>query len=130
VTLLYDGDCAFCATCAEFVRRRVPTDARIVPWQRTDLPALGVSREQCLEAVQYVAPGRPVRSGPAAIAALLRASPSGWRLLGVALGLPGVEAVSWPVYRWIARHRHRLPGGTAACAVPLPTGAPAAAQPP
>lgn len=119
-TFVYDGDCAFCTRCAEFLRRRVPTAAEIVPWQRADLPALGLTREQCLAAVQYVVPGRPVLAGPDAIAALLRASRPGWRPVGAALGLPGVGAVSWPVYRLIARHRHRLPGGTAACAVPPP----------
>jgi len=25
---------------------------------------------------------------------------------------------AWPMYRWIARNRHRLPGGTATCSLP------------
>lgn len=119
-TFVYDGDCAFCARCAEFIRSHIPTDAVLVPWHRADLAALGLTREQCLEAVQYVVPGRPVLAGPDAIAALLSASRSAWRPLGAALGLPGAGLVSWPVYRWIARHRHELPGGTAACAVTPP----------
>lgn len=117
-TFVYDGDCAFCTTCAEFLRRRVRTDARIVAWQRADLPALGLTREQCLEAVQYVVPGRATLAGPDAIAALLRASSPAWKPVGGLLGLPGVGTLAWPVYRWVARHRHQLPGGTAACAVP------------
>ncbi|GAB4046442.1 thiol-disulfide oxidoreductase DCC family protein [Catellatospora paridis] len=121
-TFVYDGDCAFCTRCVEFIRRRVPTAAVIVPWHSADLPALGLTREQCLTAVQYVEPGRPALAGPEAIAALLRASRSPWRPLGAALDLPAVGLFSWPVYRWIARHRHRLPGGTAACAVPRAPG--------
>ena len=41
-----------------------------------------------------------------------------WRPLGRLLGLAPVRAAAWPVYRWIARNRHRLPGGTAACSLP------------
>nr|WP_212840574.1 DUF393 domain-containing protein [Catellatospora sp. IY07-71] len=117
-TFVYDGDCAFCTACARFIERRVPTAARIVPWQRADLAALGLTRAQCREAVQFVTPGRPVLAGPDAIAALLRTSHAGWRPIGGALARPGLGALAWPVYRWIARHRHQLPGGTAACAVP------------
>ena len=29
-----------------------------------------------------------------------------------------VRLAAWPVYRWIADHRHLLPGGTAACSLP------------
>jgi predicted DCC family thiol-disulfide oxidoreductase YuxK len=33
------------------------------------------------------------------------------------LAAPPVSALAWPIYRWIARNRHRLPGGTAACSL-------------
>ena len=29
-----------------------------------------------------------------------------------------VRLMAWPAYRWIADHRHLLPGGTAACSLP------------
>jgi len=35
-TFVYDGDCSFCTTCAEFIERRIPTHARIIPWQFAD----------------------------------------------------------------------------------------------
>ena len=41
-----------------------------------------------------------------------------WRPAGRVLGLRPVTALAWPVYRWVARNRHRMPGGTAACALP------------
>ena len=31
---------------------------------------------------------------------------------------PPLGLLAWPVYRWIAGHRHLLPGGTAACSLP------------
>jgi predicted DCC family thiol-disulfide oxidoreductase YuxK len=116
-TFVYDGDCAFCTMCAQFVERRVPTPARVVPWQFADLDALGLTPAQCEEAVQWVEAATVV-AGPDAIAALLRSSRRGWRMIGAVLQVPPFRAAAWPTYRWIARNRHRLPGGTPACAVP------------
>jgi predicted DCC family thiol-disulfide oxidoreductase YuxK len=118
-TFVYDGDCAFCTSCAQFAQRRVPTDATIAAWQFTDIGALGLTENQCDEAVQWVdtAGGAPL-AGPRAIAALLRSSNRRWRLVGWLLDVRPVRAVAWPAYRWVARNRHRMPGGTAACAVP------------
>ena len=122
-TFLYDGDCAFCTSCVRFIERWIANPARIVPWQFADLAALGVGRAECEEAVQWVEPGQPPLAGPLGIAALLRAStgPLGrlvWRPLGLVLGLRPVLAIAWPAYRWVARNRDRLPGGTPACALP------------
>lgn len=120
-TFLYDGDCSFCTSCARFAQRWVPTPADIVPYQFADLPALGVTEAECEEAVQWVPdpPGsRPPLAGPDAIAALLRTSHWAWRLVGWLLAIAPVRALAWPAYRWVARNRHRLPGGTPACALP------------
>jgi predicted DCC family thiol-disulfide oxidoreductase YuxK len=122
---LYDGDCAFCSSCVRFVERWIPTAATLTPWQFADLATLGVTEEAAGDAVQWIEPGRPVLAGPAAMARLLRTSRvAAWRPAGALLGLRPVIALVWPVYRWVARNRHRLPGGTAACALP-PAGRPA-----
>jgi predicted DCC family thiol-disulfide oxidoreductase YuxK len=115
---LYDGDCAFCTTCARVIERRIPTSAAVTPWQFADLDALGVTQEAAEAAVLWVAPGTPAAAGPEAIARLLVDAGGVWRPLGRLLALPPVRAVAWPVYRLIARNRHRLPGGTAACSLP------------
>ncbi|MCZ7421035.1 MULTISPECIES: DUF393 domain-containing protein [unclassified Micromonospora] len=120
-TFVYDGDCAFCTRCAEFIERRIPTDARVVPWQFADLDRLGLTEAQCEEAVQWVGSDGSRAAGPDAIAALLASSGRGWRLAGAGLRIPPVRAVAWPVYRWVARNRHRMPGGTAACSLPQET---------
>jgi predicted DCC family thiol-disulfide oxidoreductase YuxK len=122
-TFLYDGDCAFCSSCARFIERFVPTAAAITPWQFADLDALGVQRAAAIDAVQWAEPGQPPLAGPAAIARLLRTSRRVvWRPVGAVLGLRPVTALAWPVYRWVARNRHRMPGGTAACALPRQPG--------
>jgi len=122
-TFVYDGDCAFCTSCARFILRWVPTSASVVAWQFADLAALGLTEAECEEAVQWVSPGAPAPlagplAGPDAIAALLRTSNRGWRLVGWLLRRRPMRALAWPGYRWVARNRHRLPGGTAACALP------------
>jgi predicted DCC family thiol-disulfide oxidoreductase YuxK len=114
---VFDGDCAFCSACAAFVERHIPTPAAVVAWQFADLPAIGLTRAECEEAVQWVEPGRRA-AGPAAIAALLRSSRWSWRLVGRVLGWPPVLALAWPGYRLVSRNRHRLPGGTAVCSLP------------
>ncbi|TDC77282.1 DUF393 domain-containing protein [Micromonospora sp. KC606] len=117
-TFVYDGDCAFCTRCAEFIARRIPTDARVVPWQFADLDALGLTETECEAAVQWVGVDGSRAAGPDAIARLLGDSGPLWRVAGAGLRLAPVRLAAWPAYRWVARNRHRLPGGTAACAVP------------
>jgi predicted DCC family thiol-disulfide oxidoreductase YuxK len=115
--LVYDGDCAFCSASVRFGRRLLRTSARWEPWQFLDLAALGITAEQAREAVQWVAPDGSVSAGPVAIAELLRSSGRGWAVAGWILRRPPVVWLAWPAYRLIARNRHRLPGGTPACAV-------------
>jgi predicted DCC family thiol-disulfide oxidoreductase YuxK len=116
---VYDGDCSFCTSCAHFIERWIPTRAAIVPWQFADLSALGLTQQECETAVQWVDPGIGVTAaGPDGIAAMLRDAGKGWWLIGTVLRLKPVRAVAWPAYRWIAGHRHLLPGGTAACSLP------------
>ena len=118
--LVFDGDCAFCTTSAEFIARwlrRSPTDFAIEPWQHLDLPALGLTAAECDEAVRWVAANGIRDAGHVAIARALRASRWWVRPVGVALLLPGVSWLVGRVYAWVAANRHRLPGGTPACSL-------------
>jgi predicted DCC family thiol-disulfide oxidoreductase YuxK len=114
--LLYDGDCAFCTTCAR-VLERIGPDAEIVAWQLTDLAELGMTEERAAEAVQWVQVDGTVRSGHAAIAAVLQTAGRIWRIVGRVVLLPGISWMAARVYRLVADNRQRLPGGTPACAV-------------
>lgn len=116
--LLFDGDCAFCTSCVRLLEKRIRPDAEIVAWQFADLAALGVSAEQATDAVQWVQPDGRVRSGHEAIAAMLGSSGPIWRPLGRILLLPGISWAAAQAYRLVATNRHRLPGGTPACARP------------
>ena len=113
--LVFDGDCAFCSSCARLLERIGP-QAEIVAWQAADLDELGITAEQAAEAVQWIGADGAVRSGHEALAAVLLAAGPPWRIAGRAILLPGVSQLAAVGYRLVARNRHRLPGGTPACA--------------
>jgi predicted DCC family thiol-disulfide oxidoreductase YuxK len=114
--LLFDGDCGFCTTCARLLERVGP-DAEIVAWQLTDLAELGMTEKQAAAAVQWVQGDGTVRSGHEAIAAVLQTAGGISRIVGRMFLLPGFSWIAARAYRLVADNRHRLPGGTPACAV-------------
>jgi predicted DCC family thiol-disulfide oxidoreductase YuxK len=114
--LLFDGDCAFCTTCVGLVEKRIKPEAEIVAWQFADLAALGVSEAQATDALQWVEADGAVLAGHRAVAAMLLSSGPLWRFAGRLLLLPGISWIAAHAYRLIAANRHRLPGGTPACA--------------
>jgi predicted DCC family thiol-disulfide oxidoreductase YuxK len=114
--LIYDGDCAFCTSSVRLLEKIGP-EAETVAWQLTDLAALGLSEAEAAAAVQWVGIDGTIRSGHVAIAAALGSAGGIWALAGRALLAPGVEPIAAGAYRLIAANRHRLPGGTPACAL-------------
>lgn len=115
--LVYDGDCAFCRRCVRFIERRLSRHPRLVAWQAADLDGLGLTADQCREALQWVGPEGRHESAQRAVARTLVGGGRGWALLGRFLLLPGVDQAAGFVYRWVARNRHRLPGGTLECSL-------------
>jgi predicted DCC family thiol-disulfide oxidoreductase YuxK len=120
--LVYDGDCGFCTRSAGLARRILPPDVAVVTWQATDLAALGASEERARREVLWAPRSGPVDGGARAVAQALRTAGGAWALLGLLLLLPPVSWVAAVVYRVVAANRMRLPGGTAACALPPPRG--------
>ncbi|MEI8024377.1 MAG: DUF393 domain-containing protein [Actinomycetota bacterium] len=115
--LIWDGDCAFCARCVQFIQKRIRTSAKIVAHQKTDLKVLGLTTEQCNQALQWVNGEGRIRSGSRAVAELLKTANSVWPVLGVLIDLPIIRLFSSAIYKLIAKNRQHLPGGTAACAL-------------
>lgn len=114
--LVFDGDCAFCTSSAHLLGRIGP-EAAIVAWQLADLDELGITAAQATEAVQWIGVDNKVRSGHEAIAAALGTAGWPWCLAARVILLPGISRLAAATYRLIARNRHRLPGGTPACAI-------------
>lgn len=119
-TLVFDGDCAFCTSSVDWLRRWCRPAVRFVPWQHLDLAAHGLTEAQVTSAVQWlsIADGAPVRSGAAAVARVLLRSRWPWRPIGALMLVPPISWLAGLVYRIIAANRHRLPGSTPACARP------------
>lgn len=122
-TLVYDGDCAFCTRCVEWMKERMRRLPVIVPWQSADLESLGLSAAQCEIALQFVDEQGRISSGEKAVARVLLHAGRSWKVLGALILVPGVRHLAGLLYRWVARNRHRLPGGTASCGIPT-TGSP------
>ena len=118
--LIWDGDCAFCARCVQFIQRRIRTSATIVAHQKTDLKVLGLTTAQCNQALQWVNGDGQIRSGSRAVAELLKTANGLWPALGVSIDLPIIRIFSSGIYKLIAKNRQHLPGGTAACALDSP----------
>lgn len=123
--LVFDGDCGICTKLSRVVTGYLKPPAAVEPWQRLDLAAYGLSVEACVEALQYVDAEGNVYAAELAVARLLKASRPWARPAGYLIELPGVRRLAGLIYRWVARNRDRLPGGTPACAMP-PAGPPKA----
>ncbi|MFG1945691.1 thiol-disulfide oxidoreductase DCC family protein [Nonomuraea sp. NPDC048826] len=119
---IYDGDCGFCTRSVTWLLDRARPAAQARPYQRTDLAAFGTTAARARHEALWVtrdARGRTaVRGGVQAFAALLGTAAPAWRIAGLLLATPPIRWIALAVYRLVATNRYRLPGGTAACAVP------------
>lgn len=115
--MLHDADCGFCSRCARIVPR-LGCHVEVGSVQSSDLGALGVDPERAIREMAVVMPDGRTAWGHHAWAEILRAGPLPLRLVGRALDARVVERPAAVLYRWVADHRHQLPGGTAACAMP------------
>lgn len=115
--LLYDGDCGFCTSSARFIERHIPTGAELSAYQDADLDALGTTAERASGEVLWVEDGH-VHGGAQAIARLLIDAGGPWRPLGALISVPPLRPLAAGVYHLVTVNRHRLPGGTPACALP------------
>ncbi|MFK5582648.1 MULTISPECIES: thiol-disulfide oxidoreductase DCC family protein [unclassified Serinicoccus] len=118
--VLYDADCGFCTLSAGWIPR-LGARVDVVPLQSRDLAALGVDADRALLEIPVLLPGGEVAWGHHAFAQVLRHCPVPLPLLGRVLGSRVLERPASAAYRWVAAHRHQLPGGTQACALPGPT---------
>jgi predicted DCC family thiol-disulfide oxidoreductase YuxK len=119
-TLVFDGDCGFCTSAVEWLKRVLPAAPPATPYQWADLERLGLTVEEASSMVWLVstdASGSVHQSGGyLAVSELLRHQPAfGWRFLGILMDTPPFFILSDFGYRLIARFRYLLPGGTPAC---------------
>jgi predicted DCC family thiol-disulfide oxidoreductase YuxK len=120
--IIYDGDCAFCTSSAHWLAGRLHRpkgpNARLVPWQFTDLAALGTTAERTRREALWISPDGTIDGGAAAFAEWLKFRGGAYGIVGRVLDLPVIRALAAAVYGVIAKNRHRMPGGSPACALP------------
>ncbi len=106
--IVWDGSCGFCAWSLR-VLYRLGATCEHAAWQDSDLEALGLTATEVRRAAWFVdADGR--HEGHEAIARALRTSrraPA--RAAGRVVDSRPVSPLAGATYRWVARHRGRLP---------------------
>ncbi|MGW5848268.1 thiol-disulfide oxidoreductase DCC family protein [Streptomyces sp. NPDC055254] len=120
--LAFDGDCGFCQAAVQQIRDRARPRISAATWQSlpehlTQPHLLRLDREVLLFVVDS-----PRWGGADALARFLGSSPTRrYRAVALFLRLPGISLIAHRTYRWVAANRHRMPAGTAACALPRPS---------
>ena len=114
--MIFDGDCAFCSSSARVLRKMTGNRIAIEPYQFLKLEKFDLSEELTSKAVYYVS-NQKTYIANYAIAQILIESKSIWSLAGRLMNLPGIRTIANWVYYWVARNRHRLPGGTPECSL-------------
>jgi predicted DCC family thiol-disulfide oxidoreductase YuxK len=117
-TLIFDGDCGFCTSTANYIVRTSSVPVTAYAWQLTDVSRLGLTEAQTADRV-YLVIGDETFGGHLAFAYLLFIQRN-WALkaIGWLMTVPPLCWLAFIGYRLVARYRHRLPGGTPACKLP------------
>ena len=113
--LIFDGDCGFCTTTANYIKAHSSVEIDVQPWQWLALADYGLTKENASAKVQMVVNGKNF-AGHKAFAKMLRIQKQWWfKVLG---GLMVTPSFSWGArvgYYFVAKYRHKLPGGTPVC---------------
>ena len=115
ITLIFDGDCGFCTTSANFIVKESKPIVTAIPFQWAELQKFGLTAEQTVKKVYLHVEGTNF-AGHKAVAKLLRLQPNpALKLLGLISLLPPFNWSAAFLYWLTAKYRHKLPGGTPAC---------------
>jgi predicted DCC family thiol-disulfide oxidoreductase YuxK len=116
--LIFDGDCGFCTTTANWIVRHSSVAVAAKPYQWTNLEPLGLTLDEAEAKVQLVWDDL-IYSGHKCFGKLLMIQRNPLiRLVGRVVNSKALDGISARAYDWVAKNRHRLPGGTPACKMP------------
>lgn len=113
--LIYDGDCAFCNRSLEFGLRHLRWFPAARPFQEISTDDFGLTSSHVEQSIWLVSNDQKLAGHKAAAWILRQQKSILHRALGVLILAGG--PLSALAYRLIAKNRHRLPGGTAACEI-------------
>jgi len=109
-TLLFDGRCGFCTWAVEWLRPRLRTPLRLVPFQAIVPESYGLTPAQVESSVWWVEPDGARSHGAQAIARALAACGGIWQVVARLLEAPVARWVAALVYRLVTAVRTWLPG--------------------
>lgn len=115
--LIFDGDCGFCTTTANFIVKRSTTPIVSHAWQLTDVSRFGLTEAEVSKRVYFITGGHAFGGHQAFAQILWTQRNPVIKAVGLILTVPPFCWLGNLGYWLIARYRHRLPGGTPACAV-------------
>lgn len=117
--LIYDGDCKFCQLSLEFGIRHLKTFPKYVAFQKIDPTKFGLTIDQVRTQIWLVDQGsgstKPKGGHLAAGQILTMQRNLFYKALGWLIKTPPTSFMADVVYRWVAKNRHRLPGGSRQC---------------
>lgn len=117
LTIIYDGKCGFCKKWIDWVKERDENEVfKFLPCEsqeRTNrFPE--INTQDCLAAMYIVTPDKTFYRGADALPKILQELPR-WKLISYLLSLPGINLITWPAYRIIAKNRYRFGCDTHSC---------------
>jgi predicted DCC family thiol-disulfide oxidoreductase YuxK len=117
--LIYDGDCKFCQLSLDFGLRNLKTFPRFIAFQKIDPAKFGLTLEQVQTQIWLASEdsesSKPLGGHLAAGEILLMQKNVLQKLLGWFIKTPPTSFLADWAYRWVAKNRHRLPGGSRQC---------------
>lgn len=117
--LIYDGDCGFCTTAANWIVGRWPVQsgARAIPWQFVNSQVIEDSQlaSEDLKRAAWWIEGDLREQGSRAVGRALVEAGGLLAILGRSILVPPLSWIAPFGYKFVARHRYRLPGATPAC---------------
>ena len=127
--MIFDGDCGFCTTSAGWIERRLPDRVRVAPWQILDLDDYDLTEADVTTAAYWVDDDGATHRGHLGIGKSLISAGGIWWLPGQLIIHPPISWLAKPIYGWIAKNRHLMPGASEACRVDLSDSAGATGAP-
>lgn len=116
-TLVYDGDCGFCTATARWVQRRLSDEYRVIPSQRADLDALGLTEHDVARSAWWIGHDGTRWDEHLSIAGALSAMSGPWPTVGRFLSAGLISPLARFTYRLVADNRYRIrrPGTPSSC---------------
>ena len=121
--LIYDGDCAFCKLSLDFGIKHLDWFPRYVAFQRINPADFGLAENQVRTSIWLILDSsnpqnpKPLAGHLAAAEILVQQKNFLWKFLGRLIKSRLLSPIAAWVYAFVAKNRHRMPGGTKQCKI-------------